>query len=101
MKNATYLVYYYISEYDTFTAYVDAPSAREAVDSLGIPEDDVIEVARIIKDWKKSAQIKKYTLVDADGHVTAYRATSERNALDRARRTFGGVWRVLDIENNL
>lgn len=101
MKNATYLVYYYVDEFNTTTTYVDATSAREAVDDLGIPEDDVIEVAKIIKDWKKSAQIKKYTLVDADGHITAYRATSERNALDRARRTFGGVWRVMDIENNL
>ena len=85
----TYMIYYYISEFDTFTAYVDAPSAKEAVESLGVPEDDVIEVAKVIKDWKKSARIRKYVLVNQYGYVTAYRASSLDNAIARARRTYG------------
>lgn len=85
----TYMIYYYISEFDTFTAYVDAPSAKEAVESLGIPEDDVIEVAKVIKDWKKSTRIRKYVLVNQYGYVTVYRASSLDNAIARARRTYG------------
>ena len=36
----------------------------------------------------------KYILRDDDGHITAYKSTSAENAIKRARRTFGGEWRL-------
>ena len=36
----------------------------------------------------------KYILRDDAGHVTAYKASSEENAINRAVRTFGGNWRL-------
>ena len=36
----------------------------------------------------------KYILRDDDGHITAYKSTSAENAIKRAKRTFGGEWRL-------
>lgn len=35
-----------------------------------------------------------YILKDDAGHITAYKSTSEENAIKRAERTFGGKWRL-------
>lgn len=36
----------------------------------------------------------QYILKDDDGHITAYKSTSAENAIKRAKRTFGGNWRL-------
>jgi len=94
---ADFTVYYYADkDGNTQTTYITAESARDAVDDLGIPYEDVIEVAKVIKDWKKSVRIRPYVLVNQYGYVTAYRASSEQNAIDKAVATFGKeyVWTV-------
>ena len=35
-----------------------------------------------------------YILKDDEGHMTAYKSTSAENAIKRAKRTFGGNWRL-------
>lgn len=42
----------------------------------------------------KAVRYSKYILRDDEGHITAYKASSERNAIKRAVSTFGGNWRV-------
>ena len=50
----TYLIYYKRDEYNNDTIYFQALSAMQAVNALGIPHEDVIEVAVVLKDWKRS-----------------------------------------------
>lgn len=93
MRVDDYIVYHYVDEYNTTSTYIQATSARQAVDSIGIPDEDVIEVAKVIKDWKKSTTRNTYTLMNEDGQMVAYKATNKDNAIARAKRAYGGEWK--------
>lgn len=94
MRNETFLVYHYIGGENTCTDYVEAPSARQAVEVLGIDEADVIEVAKIVRDWKKSQTRHNYILENEKGHLLGVKATSEKNAIARANRYYYGDWHI-------
>lgn len=50
----TYIVYWKDQDGNGHTEYFQALSATDAVYWLGIPEDQVVEVAVVLKDWKRS-----------------------------------------------
>ena len=54
MKVKNYMVYWKQSEEENGIDYIQAPYATYAVGWLGIPEDQVIEVAVVLEDWRKS-----------------------------------------------
>lgn len=52
----TYIVYCYTDkeQLNTQSYYIQALSATQAVEILGIREEDVIEVAVVLQNWKRS-----------------------------------------------
>lgn len=48
-----YIVIYYDND-NIITEYMTAPSATQAVSLLGIDPESVVEVAVVLKDWRRS-----------------------------------------------
>lgn len=53
MNVKRYIVIYYDKD-DIITEYMTAKNAAQAVSLLGINPDSVVEVAVILKDWRRS-----------------------------------------------
>lgn len=53
MNMKRYIVIYYDKD-DIITEYMTAKNAVQAVSLLGIDPDSVVEVAVILKDWRRS-----------------------------------------------
>lgn len=50
----TYIIYYRDEDDNGQMDYIQALSAVQAVDTLGIPHKNVVDVALVLEDWERS-----------------------------------------------
>lgn len=96
-KVSTYIIGWIDEGTNWHTEYFQALDPMQAVEALGIPADQVREVAVVIEDWNKPRN-KTYTLKDTAGRVVRYRAKGGNSAVRKAQRSYGGEWQVTDVQ---